>query len=104
MCGLDRNGKLRVGSEYTLGQPRERHGRVVELAQLFCGELAFLLPERVEQTDKCRPLAEVIMQIEKLKTIHSWRSQIRLDLLFVTGELKLTRGVGEVFVSREHSL
>src|SRR5206468_2889856 len=90
--------------EDALLESRKQHGRTAEPAKLLRCRVALRFPKCVEQTDQRRALAEVIVQVEQLKTAQAGRPQIRFDFLFVARQLKPTGGFRQILVLVEQTM
>ncbi len=88
-----------VGGEGALLQAGERNRLAVEAAKLLAGDITLRIPEGIEHADQRGALAEVVADIEHLMAGESRRAEVRLELLFVTGELEFSGRPREVLVS-----
>jgi hypothetical protein len=90
VCDFNLNVERISGRENAFRQTRQWHSRVAELGELVPAGVTLWLPECVEQSNQGSPLAQIIMQIQQLKSTQARRSQIGLDLFLVAGKLKPT--------------
>src|SRR5207249_129195 len=85
---LDIDVELVGHGKDALGHTREWDSCVAEILEFLRAGVTLRLPKRIEQTDECRSLTEVIMKIEQLKSAEGRRAQVGFDLFFVAIKLK----------------
>ena len=62
------------------------------------------LPEGVQHTDQCAPLAEIVVQVEHLEAAVAGRTQTGLNLFLVAGNLEPAGSVRNLLVLRQQAM
>ena len=92
-CGVDK-----------LGKTRQWHDGRAELSPLTGIGISLLTPMDVERPDKCRTLATIVVQSQKLETGIVAGAQIALNLIFITECLQFTARHQEFLSLRSHAV
>src|SRR5262249_28192401 len=89
--------------ESAFGQSRQRHDRAAEVSEFLWRDVALGFPKRIQHTNERCALAEIIVEIEQLKTAEAWRAQVGFDFLLVALDLETSGGPGKIAILIQHT-